>query len=378
MFSHIFKYRFKKLLRTKELIFWTLAFPLILAFFFSLAFSNLDSSEGFSPLDAAFVPGETNTKNDLFREVLDQVSTGEDRLFNLRELSLDEAKSQLADGLIKGYMVEDTLVQLHVKESGLSQNIMRLFLDNFNQTSSAVTQISQSAPASMEKIMAILSDPREYTKEIEKSTAPPSSILNYFYSLIAMACMYGAFFGSDEVKDIQADISDLGARINLSPIHKMKFFGASSLASYLILLANMSFLLLFIRFALRIDFGDRFFLIYLTVILGSLTGFMFGAFISALIKKSENIKTAVIVAVTMVGSFLSGMMFAQMKYIISAYAPILSYLNPVNLITDSFYSLYYYDTLNRYGLNMLILLIMAGGFSMGTYLILRRQKYASI
>ena len=190
--------------------------------------------------------------------------------------------------------------------------------------------------------------------------------------------MYGAFFGSDEVKDIQANISDLGARINLSPIHKMKFFGASSLASYLILLANMSFLLLFIRFALRIDFGDRFFLIYLTVILGSLTGFMFGAFISALIKKSENIKTAVIVAVTMVGSFLSGMMFAQMKYIISAYAPILSYLNPVNLITDSFYSLYYYDTLNRYGLNMLILLIMAGGFSMGTYLILRRQKYASI
>ena len=36
MFFHIFTYRLKKLLRTKEMIFWTLAFPILLGTFFNL------------------------------------------------------------------------------------------------------------------------------------------------------------------------------------------------------------------------------------------------------------------------------------------------------------------------------------------------------
>lgn len=378
MFNHIFKYRFKKLIRTKEMIFWTLAFPLMLAFFFNLAFSNLDSSEGFDPVDAALVTNEPSTQNEFFREVLKEVSTGEDRLFNLRETSLDEAKALLAEGTIKGYMIEDSPVKLHVKESGLSQNIMRLFLDKVNQTSAAITEVMRSNPESMALVMTSLSDPREYTLEVNSGTAPPSQILNYFYTLIAMACMYGAFFGSDEVTDIQANITDRAARINLAPVHKMKAFVASSLASYLVLLVNMSILLLFLRFVLGIEFGDRVILVILTVIVGSLTGLTFGAFISSLIKKGENIKVAMIVGVSMAGSFLAGMMYDQMKYIIKANAPILAYLNPVNLITDSFYALYYYDSLDRYFLNMGLLSLMIGVFSLGTYLVLRRQKYASI
>ena len=44
MFWHNFKYNLKILLRDHALVFWTLAFPLILATFFSLAFSNIEQS----------------------------------------------------------------------------------------------------------------------------------------------------------------------------------------------------------------------------------------------------------------------------------------------------------------------------------------------
>lgn len=80
----------------------------------------------------------------------------------------------------------------------------------------------------------------------------------------------------------------------------------------------------------------------------------------------------------MTGSFLAGMMYQNMKYIVSQNVPLLSYLNPVNLLTDAFYSLYYYDSLDRYFLNIAILSIFAIIFCAGTYLIVRRRKYASL
>ena len=78
MFMHIFRYRLKKLLRTKEMIFWTLAFPIILATFFNLPFKNLDSSEGFEPAETAVVVSREYQDNAFFRSVLEEVSAGED------------------------------------------------------------------------------------------------------------------------------------------------------------------------------------------------------------------------------------------------------------------------------------------------------------
>lgn len=55
MFIHFFKYQLKTLLRNRTVIFWTLVFPIILATFFNLAFSNLTSSENFDAVDVALV-----------------------------------------------------------------------------------------------------------------------------------------------------------------------------------------------------------------------------------------------------------------------------------------------------------------------------------
>ena len=49
MFWHIFRYNLKSDLRDRALVFWTLAFPLILATLFGMAFANLGQTEGFQP-----------------------------------------------------------------------------------------------------------------------------------------------------------------------------------------------------------------------------------------------------------------------------------------------------------------------------------------
>jgi ABC-2 type transport system permease protein len=181
-----------------------------------------------------------------------------------------------------------------------------------------------------------------------------------------------------EVTDIQADISALAARINISPQHKLKAFLSSLTASYLIHFSELILLLLFLRYVLQIDFGAKSGYVVLTTALGSLAGIAYGAFISALVKKSENMKVAILIGTTMFGSFLAGMMIQDIKYLVSQKFPLLAYVNPINLLTDAFYSLYYYDTFSRYFLNITILGGMTIAFCLGTYVIVRRRKYASL
>lgn len=80
----------------------------------------------------------------------------------------------------------------------------------------------------------------------------------------------------------------------------------------------------------------------------------------------------------MLGCFFSGMMGITMKYIIDTNMPILNKINPASMITDGFYSLYYYDTLDRYWLNIIGILIFSGIMITLSYTSLRRQKYDSI
>ena len=80
----------------------------------------------------------------------------------------------------------------------------------------------------------------------------------------------------------------------------------------------------------------------------------------------------------MFGCFLSGMMGITMKYLIDKNAPIINKLNPVAMITDGFYSLYYYETLDRFIFNIISLIILSITLLFISYLSLRRQNYDSI
>lgn len=100
--------------------------------------------------------------------------------------------------------------------------------------------------------------------------------------------------------------------------------------------------------------------------------------IGTVLKSNENVKVGIVIAVTMFGCFLSGMMGITMKYVIDKNVPILNKINPASMITDGFYALYHYTTLNRYWFNIASLLIFAFVMMAISYLVLRRQKYDSI
>ena len=103
-----------------------------------------------------------------------------------------------------------------------------------------------------------------------------------------------------------------------------------------------------------------------------------GVAVASLVKASDNAKSGILIGITMLGCFLAGMMGVSMKYVIDKNVPILNKLNSANMITDGFYSLYYYDTLDRYYFNVASLLIFAFILIAISFFSLRRQKYDSI
>lgn len=378
MFAHIFSYRLRCLMRDKMNIFWAMVFPLLLATFFHLAFSNLTTGEKYQPVNIAVVDNENLNKNESFRQVLESVSTGEDRLFNMQAVSVDEAENLLENNKISGYIIADDQIKLVVNNQGMKQSIIKAFIDNYMQNYSAFGRILSEHPEKMKQLTNDIGNRQTYVRETAFPGGEPDYVVNFFYSLIAMACFYGGFMGMREINDIQANISPVAARVNVAPVSKLKAFLSSSAASLLIQYCEMLILLGYMTFILGVGFGNRTGYILLTTLIGSITGLSFGAFISVLVKKSEGIKIAIIIVTTMVCSFLAGMMQQSVKYTVRLKAPLLSWVNPLNLITDSFYCLYYFDTLSRYTLNIVLTIAFSLLFCTTIYFILRRRKYASL
>lgn len=384
MFSHNYLYRLKCIVRDKQTMFWTLVFPIILATLFNLALSNIGSAESFSKIKIGVVDNAEYKENTAFIAALGSVSNpdkgvGKSNLFDVSYTSKDDADKLLNDGKIEGYIYFENGIKLIVKQSGINQTIIKSFLDDFMQTSSTIGTIIKENPAAVhDGLVNSVSNRTEYLKEVPVGKSAPDPVVIYFYALIGMACLYGSFMGLKEITSLQANLSPQGARVNVAPTHKAKLFLASMSAATTVQLFDITVLIVYLTLIQKVNFGNQLGYIVLTCIIGTITGVSFGTCIASIIKKGEGIKIGLLIGLTMIMSFLSGLMYDGMKYIISANVPILGYLNPSNLITDGLYSLYYYNTHTQYFTDMALLAAFAALFCGATYLVLRRQKYASL
>lgn len=355
-------------------MFWTLVFPIILGSLFYLALSNIGNIDNFEKINLAIVLNSDEAENTAFLETVTETD-----LFNITETSKDQAHELLNDNQVDGIILFDQNPELSVSQSGINQTIIKSFLDQYLQVSSTLNTIITDNPQALSSgLIDSFTDPTEYVTEVTPTRNNPDPVVNYFYTLIAMACLYGGFLGLKEITTIQADLSTEGARVSVAPANKLKIFLSSILAATTIQMVVIALLMCFLVFFLKVNFGDQLVYIAITCAIGSITGVSFGAFIASVVKREEGVKIGILIGSTMAMSFLSGMMVENIKYTISQNMPILSYLNPANLITDSFYALYYYPDHSRFFTNILLLCAFNIVFSTMTFFVIRRQKYASL
>lgn len=377
---HLYKIRLKCLLRNKVLVFWTLLFPIVLALFFRMAFGNLNEAGFLATIPIAITEGnESNLKQAMEGAKFD----GDTPMFSITMADDEEGNELLSNGTVSALIrVEPSqAITVKFKNGGLNETIVKAFLDQYLQTTSLVTKIMVESQGSiqLDDLLAQLATQEENIGHVGFGANNPDSMLSYFYALIGMALIYGGFWGTNELIDLQANLSPKGMRVSIGPTKRLKLLLTNLSAAYTIHLAEILLFLAFLVYGLGISFGDRPLLVVLICAIGSFVGISFGAFTTLLLKKaSEGVKVAITTITGIFGGFLSGMMYANIKFWIMTTIPILTFINPVSPIADGLFSLYYFESLDRFYLNLGILLIMLVVFIVGMGLLFRRDDYESI
>ena len=193
--------------------------------------------------------------------------------------------------------------------------------------------------------------------------------------LIAMSCLYSSMLSMTLINYKMANLSAVGKRSTVSPASRLAGLTGTLAASFLVQVIGLALLFSLLIFAFLVDFGDHLGHVVLLSLTGSAAGLALGIAVSVLFKVGENMKITILISLTMAGCFFAGMMGIETKYVIDTTVPALNLVNPVAMITDGLYALYYYDTFERFFFDLISIGIFTVIMLAVSLVGLRRQSY---
>lgn len=389
MFGNIYKKYIMRAVRSRDMVIWTFLFPILLATLFYFALGSLEGLDSFEAVPVAVVEDLKLDGEVYLRQMLEGLAERETPVLDITWASdAGEADELLKEEQVEGYIaVEDGAPRLYVKENGISQTILKNVLDCYLQTKDTIMNLIEANPRTALELAGeimkagVLENEtlsETFIQELQLSGQKPSVTANYYYALLAMLCLYGGFHGLVVVESLQANLSPQGARNTLSPGNRYKLFCASYLGALTIQFLCVAVSMCYIQFVLKVSFGSQFGYALGAGFLGSMTGIAFGSVIALPSKWKNGIKTGMMVGISLICSFLAGLMIGGINYVVDEKLPVLSMLNPAARISDAFYCLYYYEDHTRYFQNMGILLVMSVVFLGICIVFTRRVQYESI
>ena len=372
---HLLKYSFLSKVRNFNIIFWPLVFPVVVGTFFYLACGNINEAD-FQTVPVAVV--KKDTADTFFLTYLDQVEKSSPDLLKAEEMPEKEALEALQDKKIKGIYYVGKDPSLTVAGTGMEESILQTVLDSCGNTRATITNIMKKNPQMDMKTMKTLLSSQDLVKEVSLGGRTIDGNVQFFYALIAMACLYGCFIGFGSSIGIQANITPLAARRCVTPTHKLKLILTDQLASFALGYMDVIILILYLRYILNLDFQGQMGKMLVVSFFGSLIGVSMGMFIGSFGKMQEGAKIGIMLGISMVSSFLAGLMNGNMKDIVEKSAPFVNRINPASLIADAFYCINVYDDTARYYRSLATLAVMCVVLVMASFFMVRRERYDSI
>lgn len=347
------------------MVFWALVFPIILGILFKLAFGGIADNNKFETIEIAV--SEIALSDENFKTFLDTME--DENYFKIIKSNDKEILDTNSD--IRVYIEEKD--KIFTKKSGIQETIVETILNDYLQKSEMITRIMKENPnIDITKLLEV----GDYIKDESRENMGP--INASFYTLVGMTAIYGYMWGLYVIYQYEANLSVNAKRNAVAPIKKSVSLLASILASWII---NFVITLIFIFYldkALGVEFGGRMGLLVLLSLISSLAGVALGILIGVSNKKSIEFKINLGIAISMLMSFLSGMMIPSIKVIIQENIPILGKINPVSQVTDAIYSLYYYESTARFYQNIGLLILISLVFFLASLFFMRGKEYESL
>lgn len=351
------KYDGLRTVRDRSFLFWSLLYPVLMASFFYLAFANL----GKDSLDR--IPVASAEKNDYYH-ILTQID-----FLEVTVMDQESAIGAIKAGDQAGYVDEDS--RLLIENNGLNQTLLKNILDEIKQSYGLMAELQSDSKIEVEvpDFSAI------YTKHLVQ-TEQVSTI--YFYALVGMVSLYGVFGTIDIMHKYQANLSAVGARVSTTPVFKSRLIGGGFLVSLLLNLACNIVLISYLTLVLRVKLFTVVLPTVTILLAANLVGTALGVVLGMLKHLSYTAKTMSAVAISLVLSFLSGMMTPSVKTAIAEALPLFHRLNPVAIVTDSLYRVNLLADFDYYPQGIIVLLVEATLLMALSIFSLRRQRYDSL
>lgn len=411
-------------LREKSSLFWLFCFPIILSTMFMGMFGNIGEVYEIHTMRFAVVADANFCKATNARQMLHAMQRNPLRnegcgnamegtapdtasgqvgseLRNLLELqavsNVKEAKGLInADHGVRGYInaTEDGLLNLTISRASVaavnddtgnsgfsaSLNILHGAVGMFNRRTITVTELlnTDSGVFRDATFTKERGDTPTFTKDVSLTHFKPTESIRFYYALLAMTALMSMTFATTTVCATQANLSTLGMRRSLAPLSKFNQLMGGFLASWLCASVSMVVATLYIHFVCKVDFGGRWPVLVLALLLASLTANALGTLIGSLPKLTSGVKIGITTALSCVLSIFSGL-YGTGAMNLSDWtqrnAPGFAIVNPTQQITNLFYDLLYYDSYAPFLRTSGILLAMTVLALTLSTIFLRRQRY---
>ena len=408
MFFRLYKYSLMRSVRDRMTLFWSLIFPVILGSLFAVAFGSYTDKEVlFHQVPVAYVQEEGADENfSLLLETLEK----DNGLVQVEKVTEKEAEKLLREGDVEGIfkngikggentessrvkaegvaagsesqlgggVLEKSGISLVVTGQGMNQTILKSVLEQYERTRGTLLKIGKERPEGIAKAAAALEEDFSYLREGGLGDAASNSVLDYFYSLIAMDCLMGATVGLMCAVEFKANLSPLAARRMAAGTSRFLLLWPDLAAKVTMQFVYLIFSASYLIFVLDVPLGDQWGFLLLTLFVGSMMGVVLGFFIGVCGRMAYPVKEALCIMVMMVSSFFSGLMIDGIQRFVERYVPAFARVNPATLIAKACCSLNIYDTYGRYLENMGMMLALTAALAAGAFLIVRRERYAGI
>ena len=219
------------------------------------------------------------------------------------------------------------------------------------------------------------------TVQVSLTHSTPVQSVRYYYALLGMAALFCGQVGMLAICETQPNLTPLGARRAIGATSRGKTLVATLAASWAISFACLLVAFLFIRFVVGVDFAGREGMCVVAIAVAALFATSLGTLLGSLPKVGFGVKTGLLTGLTCLLSLFAGLYGEPCRDLadqIAREAPVLAAVNPAKVVTDAFYSLYYYDSLVPFAEKAGILLIMTVVLFAVSALFVRRQRYASL
>lgn len=193
-------------------------------------------------------------------------------------------------------------------------------------------------------------------REVSLTHAQPDSMVRFYYALLGMASIFAAQLAGESVWHLQPTSSAAGARRTVSSTSRMRLLIPTIGACWAVSTTFLAIAFGYICLTAHIDFSGREGLCLVGIAAASLLSCGIGALVGALPgRMGSDSRRGILTALTCLLSLFAGLYgepTMELADTIAQAIPAATWLNPVCLIRDLFYTVYYYDTLVPFSLRL--------------------------